>query len=111
MIVHANGSYETGEWLTADTYPDAYFVADGTELAVKVQALYPYYTFVIVDGVLVDVAERAKTPEEEAALLPQKSLEELRIESLEADNVALMTALADVYEQLIALQTNEGGDA
>ncbi|ANY67745.1 hypothetical protein BBD42_15680 [Paenibacillus sp. BIHB 4019] len=111
MIVHANGSYETGEWLTADTYPNAYYIADDSELAAKVRTLYPYYTLVTENGALIDVTERAKTPEEEAALLPQKSPEELRIESLEADNVALMTALADVYEQLIAIQTNEGGGA
>ncbi|CAH1212342.1 hypothetical protein PAECIP111893_03523 [Paenibacillus plantiphilus] len=53
---------------------------------------------------------RLKTEQEladEAAALPPapKSPEQQRIEQLEADNVSLMTAMADIYEQLITLQS------
>lgn len=53
---------------------------------------------------------RLKTQTEldaEAATLPPapKSPEQQRIEQLEADNVSLMTAMADMYEQLIIMQS------
>lgn len=105
MIVHATGGYETGEWLTADTYLDSYYIDESTEegaiLASKVIALFPYYTLNIVDGVLTDVTERDKTPEE-AAPAP-KTPEEIRIETLEAENFALQTRLADVELALIEI--------
>lgn len=116
MIVHQNGSYEYAEWHTpefaASAYPDSFYVDESTEegaaLAEKIAGLR-YFNLVVVDGVLTDVVERVPTPEEEAATQPQKTPEQLRIEQLESDNLALMTALADVYEQLLALQT--GGTA
>jgi len=43
-----------------------------------------------------------------SAVDPPKSPELLRLEALEADNLTLMLALTDIYEQLIA---TKGGDA
>ncbi|MEV5028492.1 hypothetical protein [Paenibacillus sp. LPE1-1-1.1] len=109
MIVHANGGYETGAWLTSDTYPDSHYIdestVEGAALAAKVIALFPYYTLNIVDGVLTDVTQRDKTQEEtdaENAPAP-KSAEEQRIETLESENAALQTRLADVELALIEL--------
>ncbi len=39
-----------------------YVIADGTELANKIQRLYPHYDFVLEDGGLVDVVETEKPP-------------------------------------------------
>lgn len=100
MIVHADGGYEIGSWLTADTYPDTYFIDDETELSAKILALYPYYTLDIVDGVLIDVVPRDKTPEEEAA---ENAPVPKTIETLEAENTALQSRLADVELALIEL--------
>lgn len=105
MIVFDNGNYETGDWLTAETYPGrvAYVVDEDSELSDKVKKLYPYFTMVIVDGVLVDVTPREKTPEEIAAenAPPPKTSEQLRIEQLEADNQSLLLAVADLYEMIL----------
>ncbi|WP_141500978.1 hypothetical protein [Paenibacillus luteus] len=107
MIVFSDGNYETGDWLTADTYPEreCFVVEEGSELAAKVIALYPYYTLDIVDNVLVDVTPRDKTPEEEAAenAPAPKSPEQIRIETLEYENTALQTRLADVELALIEI--------
>ncbi|OME86935.1 hypothetical protein BK120_08405 [Paenibacillus sp. FSL A5-0031] len=105
MIVHADGGYEIGSWLTADTYPDSYFIEDETDLAAKILARYPYYTLDIVDGALIDVTPRDKTPEEEAAesAPAPKSPEQISIETLEAENTALQSRLADVELALIEI--------
>lgn len=88
MIVFENGNYETGDWLTVETYPErvSYVVEEGSELAIKIATLYPYYTLNIVDGILIDVIEREKTQAEidaENAPAP-KTADQLRIEQLEA---------------------------
>jgi hypothetical protein len=112
MVVFEDGNYETGYWLTAESYPErvCYEVEEGSELALKIVALYPFYTMDIVDGVLVDVTEREKTQEEIDAenAPPPKTEEQLRIEQLESDNASLLLAVADLYEQVILLQ---GGGA
>ncbi|WP_138756534.1 hypothetical protein [Paenibacillus sinopodophylli] len=96
MIVHADGGYETGAWLTAETYPSSYFIEDQSELADKVKVLYPYYTLDVVDGVLVDVTARAKTPEEIEfeSMPPLKTVEQLRIDQLE-EQLALQQTVID----------------
>lgn len=102
MIVFNDGNYETGDWLTAETYPErvCYVVEEGSELAAKIAALYPYYTLNIVDGALVDVTPREKTPEEIEAEKPKKTPEQLRIEQLEADKAALEAQLAQLNGDL-----------
>lgn len=132
MIVHHDGSYERADWHTAEfaatNYPDSYWIdettEDGAALAAKIIELYPYYNLIVdADGVLTDVEQRDPTAEELAAAEPKKTEAQRRIDELEtanaqlqsavsqaqADNIATMTALADVYEQLLALQT--GGTA
>jgi len=100
MIVFDDGNYETGEWLTAETYPNrvAYVVEEGSELAGKVKALYPYFTLNVVDGVLVDVTPRDKTQEEIDAenTPPPKTAEQLRIEELETQLADIQLALAEI---------------
>jgi hypothetical protein len=100
MIIHVDGNYETGSWLSAATYPDAFFIDETTEtgstLAEKIIGLYPYYTLEVEDGQLVDVFVRDKTPEELEAenALPLLTKEQLRIEQLEAENAKLITYIA-----------------
>jgi hypothetical protein len=101
MIVFEDGNYETGYWLTAESYPErvCYEVEEGSELALKIAALYPFYTLDIVDGVLVDVTEREKTQEEidaENAPAP-KTAEQLRIEELESQLADIQLALAENF--------------
>lgn len=101
MIVFNNGNYETGDWLTAESYPEreCYVVEEGSELAEKIKANYPFYTLDIVDGVLVDVTPREKTAEEIAAenAPPPKSADQLRIEQLEAELADVQLALAELF--------------
>lgn len=99
MIVFEDGNYETGDWLTAETYPEriSYEVEEGSELAAKIVANYPYYTLDVVDDVLVDVTIREKTQEEidkENAPAP-KTADQLRIEQLENEQAALILALVE----------------
>lgn len=104
MIVHANGSYETGDWLTADTYPGSHFIDEskvaGIVLAEKIRNLYAtqsgaYYTLVIENGVLVDVVPRAKTPEEIAAENASPPSPDVRISELEQTVAALTQILTE----------------
>ncbi|WP_138751846.1 hypothetical protein [Paenibacillus sinopodophylli] len=96
MIIHADGGYETGAWLSAETYPNSHFIDDNSALGDKVKALYPYYTLDVVAGVLVDVTARAKTPEEIEfeSMLPLKTAEQLRIDQLE-EQLALQQTVID----------------
>jgi hypothetical protein len=100
MIVHADGGYEIGSWLTAETYPNAFYIEDESELAAKVIALYPYFTLNIVDGVFADVIPRDKTQEEidQENAPPPKTADQLRIEQLEDENamMALEVATANI---------------
>ncbi|MGO4543219.1 hypothetical protein AB4Z29_00265 [Paenibacillus sp. 2TAB23] len=94
LVVHKNGSYESSDWLSAETYPDSHFVDtktdEGKELASKVVELYPFYQLVVEDGVLIDVEPRDRTPEEiEAENAPSpKTAEQIRIEQLEGQLAA-----------------------
>jgi len=76
MIIYADKGYEqlsacpdtdwTGEAL--------YVVPDGSELAAKIQAAYPYYDFVLDDdGELIDIVETERPPAPE----PEPTMEEL----------------------------------
>jgi len=100
MIVFDDGNYETGDWLTAETYPErvAYVVEEGSELATKIIGLYPYFTLNIVDGVLIDVTARQKTQAEIDAenAPPPKTAEQLRIEQLETQLADIQLALAEI---------------
>lgn len=66
MIVYKDKNYETRadkpneNW----TAKDVYVVEDGSELANKIIASYPYYEFVLSDGELIDIAP-AERPEPE----------------------------------------------
>lgn len=109
MILHVNGSYEIGDWLTRETYPNSHFIdentSEGAALAAKILKLSPYFTLDIIDGRLVNVTQRDKTPEEidaENAPAP-KTTEQLRIEELEGQNASLLTRLGDVEIALIEL--------
>jgi hypothetical protein len=115
MFIHPDGSYESGYWQTAELYPNSQFIDEktpiGQALANKIVSLYPFYTPVYENGVIVDAIPRTPTPEEEEALKPPKTADQLRIEQLEKaneqlmlDNEQTMIAMADIYEQLIALQ-------
>lgn len=100
LVVHKNGSYDSADWLTPETYPDSFFVdtttADGTELANKVFALFPYYTLIAEDGVLIDVEQRDKTSEEieRENTSPPKTPEQLQIDQLE-NQLAAQQAVID----------------
>lgn len=68
MIIFENKSYQTrsdkpdSDW----TGNARYIIPDGSELALKVQELYPYYDFVQDnDGSLIDVEAIEKPPEPE----------------------------------------------
>lgn len=101
MIVFDNGNYETGDWLTVETYPErvTYVVEEGSELAAKIASLYPFYTLDVVDGVLVDVTPREKTQEEiDAENAPKpKTAEQLRLEELETQLADIQLALAEIF--------------
>ncbi|OBZ08038.1 hypothetical protein [Bacillus sp. FJAT-26390] len=92
---NGRGTYETGYWLNADTYPDStypyYVVPADSELADKVRSLYPYFTLVTADGDLIDVIARDKTQEEidKENAPPPKTADRIRIEQLEAENADL----------------------
>ncbi|ANY67591.1 hypothetical protein BBD42_14740 [Paenibacillus sp. BIHB 4019] len=109
MIVWKDGNYETGSWLTAESYEgsDHYFIDEATDegeaLAVKLQRLYPYFKLIVENGELKDVEPREKTAEELAALNAplSKTLEQKRIEQLEVSNLALMEVVAELYEKVI----------
>ena len=65
MIIFENKGYQTcsdcpdGDWSGGTA---KYVVADGSELALKIERLYPNYDFVEENGELVDVVE-AEPPE------------------------------------------------
>lgn len=112
MIVFDNGNYETGDWLTAETYPErvCYVIDEKSELAKKIFDMYPYFTMNVVDGVIVGVTPREKTPEEIAAEnAPKppapKTADQLRIEALETENAQLKLDMADVQLALADLFT------
>ena len=76
MIVNKNNKgYQTRSdmpntnWLNEEEW---YVVEDGTELAEKIEKLYPRFEFVVEDGKLVDVVEVPKTHEELNAEKNQK---------------------------------------
>ncbi|MGG1635013.1 hypothetical protein [Paenibacillus sp. NRS-1760] len=121
MIVFNDGlgTYETGDWLTVKTYPDreCYEVEEGSELAMKIVSLYPFYTMEIIDGVLVDVTPREKTQEEidKENTPPPKTVDQLRIEQLENElalskksNLDTMDAVFDIYLMVLDLQAVGG---
>ena len=112
MIVFEDGNYETGSWLTAASYPErvCHEVAEGSELANKVKALYPYIALNIVNGVLVDVAPRDKTQDEiDAENAPQpKTADQLRIEQLESENAMMVL---EVVSAKIRLDQSEQAQA
>lgn len=86
MIVYADKGFETrSDMPNTDWTGNAmYVVPDGSELALKIEGLYPYYEFVVENGVLVDVLPTERpTPE------PKVTLEE-RVTDLE-------DAIAAVY--------------
>lgn len=97
MIVFNDGNYETGDWLTAETYPErtCYVVAEGSVLAKKIATLYPFYTLIILDGELIDVMPRTKTPEEIAAENARPPSPDVRIAELEQTVAALTQILAE----------------
>lgn len=110
MIVRANGGYETNElYPSTNWYPNEpgnYVIDETTEagatLANKIKENYPNYDLVIQNGVLVDVM--LKEPETPVDPEPVKTPEQIHIEQLELDNEQLMIAVADLYEQVLALQ-------
>lgn len=115
MFIHPDGSYESGYWQTPDLYPNSQFINEktpiGQALANKIVSLYPFYTPILENGVIVDAIPRTPTPEEKDALKPTKTDDQIRIEQLEKaneqlmrDNEQTMIAMADIYEQLIVLQ-------
>jgi len=99
MLVFENGVYEIGYWLNANSYPDSaipYYILDSDveeqkELMDTIQRLRPYFTLEIVEGKIVSVTERDKTPEEieQENTPPPKTAEQIRIEQLEAENADL----------------------
>lgn len=110
MIVRANGGYEVNAFYPSSNWypnePDNYVIDEtteaGTTLANKIKEHYPNYDLVIEGGVLVDITPKeSQTPVDPG---PVKTPEQLRIEQLERDNEQLMIAVADLYEQVMALQ-------
>ena len=119
MILHKDGSYETGAWHTPETYPDSYFIDENTEtgkvLAAKLVQFYPYVKVTIsIAGEVTDVQQREKTPEEieeenkpqpkeridivedEAAALALEPMEtQIRLENSQAEHAALILALVE----------------
>lgn len=81
MIIYENKGYETrSDMPNADWTGEAlYVIPDSSNLANKIQNLYPYYNFVLdLEGNLIDVVETER-PE-----LEKTPTSEERIEALEA---------------------------
>ena len=60
MIVYADKGYQTRSDCPSEDWSGGgakYVVADGSELALKIERLYPNYDFVEEEGELVDVVE------------------------------------------------------
>lgn len=112
MIVYLNGYYETGDWQTADTYPDKEYkiidesTAEGAALAAKVIATQPC-ALVLEDGYIVDVIPRDKTPDEIAAEEEQKTPDQIRIEQLENESALLAMELIDTQITLEQTQSEQ----
>lgn len=115
MLVFEDGVYETGYWLSKDSYPAAvcYVIEADSELAAKIRTLYPYFTLVVENGELVGVTARDKTQEEidRENAPPPKTPEQIRIEQLEnklaaseQSNLDTMDALFDIYLMVLDLQ-------
>ncbi len=87
MIVFANKGFQTRsdkpdtDW----TGQALYVVPDGSALAAKIMANYPYFDLVTEAGELMDV-----TPTEHPAPEPQPPSETERIEALETAMLALL---------------------
>ncbi|OME79070.1 hypothetical protein BK120_22480 [Paenibacillus sp. FSL A5-0031] len=125
LLIFEDGTYEVGEWLHTESYPDSlmpYYIVDygtkeGATLAAKILQLYPYFTLTVVDGVLRDVMKREKTQEEidKENTPPPKTMEQLRIEQLENElalskksNLDTMDAVFDIYLMVLDLQAVGG---
>ena len=96
MIVNKNNKgYQTRSdmpntnWLNEEEW---YLVEDGTELAEKIEKLYPRFDFVVEDGKLVDVVEVPKTQEE----LNAEKETEIKQELAELD-ITINRATEDLY--------------
>lgn len=96
MIVNKNNKgYQTrsdmpnANWLNEEEW---YVVEDGTELAEKIEKLYPRFDFVVEDGKLVDVVEIPKTQEE----LNAEKETEIKQELAELD-ITINRATEDLY--------------
>ena len=57
-------------------YENAFVVDDGTELANKIIANYPYFEFVLVDGELTDITPTEIPPEPPPGPTPTELLQE-----------------------------------
>lgn len=87
--------YNDKSFVTCSDYPDTdwldnadYVVPDGSELAEKIKALYPYFDFVTDEnGRLIDVEE---IPHEETAPLPEPPT-----------NAELAAAIAELAEVIM----------
>lgn len=94
MFIHTDGSIESGKWHTRDLYPDSYYIDENTSsgqvLATKATEYHPYVRYNVVNGEIVDVQRRDKTPEEieqENAPKPKTEVELLQ------EQVAQLTAM------------------
>ncbi|CAH1190276.1 hypothetical protein PAECIP111893_00254 [Paenibacillus plantiphilus] len=87
---------------------DHYVTDGGRHFNPTITSVRGQYLYKLVAGEIVERSQQ-ELEEEWAARPAIKSPEQQRIEQLEADNVSLMTAMADIYEQLITLQS--GGEA
>ncbi|WP_028609232.1 hypothetical protein [Paenibacillus harenae] len=108
MILHANGSYESADWHTPETYPDSYFIDDQSALAAKIMTLFPYFSIITdANGELIDVEPRDKTPEEIEAEKPKKTPDQLRIEQLENESAMIAMELIDTQIALEQTQSEQ----
>lgn len=94
--------YKNKHFITRSDAPDTdfigdadYVVPDGSELAEKIKALYPYFDFVTDEnGRLIDVEE---IPHEETEPLPEPPTNA----ELEEEVTSLQMALCELYESMI----------